>query len=154
MDTHRTTMARQIADVATKFQLERTGHAPQSVTVVFGEDTLVITLHGALSSAEKVLAQTASGATLVQEYHRQLFASSSEALRLEIKRITGIEVSEAAAEVEPATGTVVHAFATGTMVQVFHLARCLPEDDSANEGPSPGNLPKSSPDVHRISTKR
>jgi len=58
----------------------------------------------------------------VQEFHRQLFASSVDSLRKEIKRITGVEVREAAAEVETKTGTVVHAFTSGTMVQVFLLA--------------------------------
>jgi uncharacterized protein YbcI len=125
MDTFPPTIASQIAEVARDFQRQRTGHAPQSVAVTFGDDTLVITLHGALSPAEQVMAQTAAGAALVQEYHRQLFAGSSEALRQEIKRITGQEVREAAAEVEPATGVVVHAFTTGTMVQVFHLAQRL-----------------------------
>jgi len=128
MDTLRTTMARQIAEVASAFQQELTGHRPESVTVVLGEDTLVITLHGALSPAEKVLARSAAGAAQVQEYHRQLFGSSSDVLRREIKRITGVDVQEAAAEVEPATGAVVHAFTTGTMVQVFHLAKRLPEE--------------------------
>jgi hypothetical protein len=56
------------------------------------------------------------------------FASSSDAFRQEIKRITGVEVEEAAAEIEPATGSVVHAFTTGTMVQVFHFAKHLPMD--------------------------
>jgi len=125
METPKTTMAQQIADAARAFQLQRTGHAPQSVTVVFGDDTLVITLHGALSPAEKVLARSAAGAAQVQEFHRQLFATSSAALQREIERITGLAVREAAAEVEPATGTVVHAFTTGTMVQVFHLAKPL-----------------------------
>jgi uncharacterized protein YbcI len=123
MDTLQTTIvARQIAEAASKFQEQQTGHAPQSVTVVLGEDTLVITLYGALSPAEKVLAQSAAGAAQVQEFHRQLFASSSAALRQEIKRITGRDVQQAAAEVEPATGAVVHAFTTGNMVQVFHFA--------------------------------
>jgi uncharacterized protein YbcI len=125
MDKLSPTIAGQIAAVASTFQRQRTGHAPQSVTVTFGDDTLVITLHGALSPAEQVMAQTTAGAALVQEYHRQLFAGSSEALRQEIKRITGLEVREAAAEIEPATGVVVHAFTTGTMVQVFHLAQRL-----------------------------
>jgi uncharacterized protein YbcI len=145
-------MATQIADVATRFQRDRTGHAPQAVTVVFGEDTVVITLHGALSAAEKVLAQTAPGAALVQEYHRQLFASSSEALQLEIRRITGIEVSEAAAEVEPATGTVIHAFTTGTMVQVFHLARRLSAANFEHVDSVPRPFPSSPVDVNRLST--
>lgn len=135
MGTEKTTMARQIAEAASHFQQQRTGHAPLSVTVVLGADTLVITLHGALSAAEKVMAQSASGAALVQEYHRQLFASSSDALRQEIKRITGLEVQEAAAEIEPATGAVVHAFTTGNMVQVFHLVKHLP----AGGAPVPGD---------------
>jgi uncharacterized protein YbcI len=117
------TMAQQIAQAAMNFQQQRTGHAPDSVTVVLSEDTLVVTLHGALSKAEKALAKSAEGATKVQEFHRQLFSSSSEALRQEIKKITGVEVRESAAEVETATGAVVQAFTTGTMVQVFLLAQ-------------------------------
>lgn len=134
MDDARTSIAQQVADAAGVFQKQQTGHAPQSVSVVFGLDTLVITLHGALSPAEKIMAQTAAGATLVQEYHRQLFAGSSEALRREIKRITGMEVQEAAAEIEPASGTVVHAFTTGNMVQVFHLAK-RPSENLNDDSP-------------------
>ena len=59
----------------------------------------------------------------MQEFHRQLFINSSQSLREEIQRITGVEVREAAAEVEPTTGAVVCAFASGTMVQVFLLNR-------------------------------
>jgi uncharacterized protein YbcI len=86
----------------------------------------VITLHGALSPAEKALAQTADGAAQVEEFHRQLFTNSFDSLRQEIKKITGVEVREAAAEVESTTGTVVKAFTTGTVVQVFLLAGSVP----------------------------
>jgi uncharacterized protein YbcI len=126
MKTNSDNLAEQIAEAASRFQQKRTGHAPKSVTVVFGQDTLVITLHGALSPAEKALAQSAAGAAQVQEFHRQLFASSSDAFCRDIKRICGREVQEAAAEVEPATGSVVHAFTTGAMVQVFHFAERHP----------------------------
>jgi uncharacterized protein YbcI len=115
------TMAEQVAKAARAFQWERTGHAPKAVTVVLSQDTLVITLHGALTPAEQAIARNPAGATQVQAFHRQLFASSVEALRQEIRRITGVDVREAAAEVETATGTVVHAFTSGTMVQVFLL---------------------------------
>jgi uncharacterized protein YbcI len=91
------------------------------VTVVLGEDTLVVTLHEALTAAERALSATPDGAAQVQKFHRELFASASEGLRQEIRRITGREVREAAAEVDPATGAVVHVFTTGTMVQVFQL---------------------------------
>ena len=57
----------------------------------------------------------------MQEFHRQLFRTSADMLRQEIKRITGREVREATAEIETATGAVVHAFTTGAMVQMFLL---------------------------------
>ncbi len=47
-------------------------------------------------------------------------------LRQEIKRITGAEAREAAVEVDPAGGTVVKVFTTGSVVHVFLLARSLP----------------------------
>jgi uncharacterized protein YbcI len=126
MKTSNAIIAEQIAQVASTFQQQRTGHAPKAVSVIFSDDTLVITLHEALTLAEKSLAESATGAARVQEFHRQLFSHSSEALREEIKRITGRIVREAVAEVEPASGAVVHAFTTGTMVQIFLLAPAAP----------------------------
>ena len=126
METLQESMAQQIARAASAFEKQRTGHPPKSVTVVLSEETMVITLHGVLSPAEKVLAKTAAGAQQLQEFHRQLFANSSEPLRQEIKRITGVDVREATAEVESTTGTVVQVFTTGTMVQVFLLAHSVP----------------------------
>ena len=116
------TMAQQIAQAAIAFEQRRTGnYVPKSVSVVLSEGTLVVTLHDALSPAERELAKTPAGAVQVQEFHRQLFASSSDALRQEINRITGMKVREATAEVEPTSGAVVQAFTTGTVVQVFLL---------------------------------
>src|SRR5689334_18321774 len=121
MDVVPLTMTQRLAEIASTMQTQRTGHAPRSVSVVLGEDTLVVTLRDALTPAEKALVKSAEGAARVQEFHRQLFANSSDDFRNEIKRITGRDVRESMAEIEPATGTVVHAFTTGTMVQVFEL---------------------------------
>ncbi|HEX4056081.1 MAG TPA: DUF2294 domain-containing protein [Tepidisphaeraceae bacterium] len=120
------TMAQQIAHAATAFQQQRTGHEPKSVSVVLSGDTLVVTLHGALSPAEQAMAQSPEGAAKVQEFHRQLFHNASDKLRQEIKRITGMEVREATAEVEPKTGALVEVFTSGTMVQVFLLSGEVP----------------------------
>jgi uncharacterized protein YbcI len=127
-------VARQIAQAAIAFQQKHTGHAPVSVTVVLGADTLVITFHGALSLAEQSLAKTAEGAVQVQRFHRELFKNSCEPLRQEIKRITGVDVREAIAEVEPTTGAVVQVFTTGSMVQVFQLAQHVPADNWSGNG--------------------
>lgn len=122
MESEELTMAERIARAARDFQQQRTGHVPKAVTVVLSNDTLVITLHEALTPAERALAKTSAGAAKVQEFHRQLFAQAAASLIAEIKRITGVEVREAAAEIETITGTVVQAFTSGTMVQVFQLA--------------------------------
>ena len=119
------TMAQRVADAVTTFQTERTGHAPKTVTVVLNDDTLVVTLHEALSPAEIVLSQSPEGANFVRDFHRRLFDSSVCALRAEIDRITGVPIREAAVEVETGTGAVEHAFASGTMVQVFRLANSI-----------------------------
>jgi uncharacterized protein YbcI len=128
MDKPTSTMAQQIAQLASAFQEQRTGHVPQSVAVVLSGNTLVITLHGALSRAEKDLARSPEGAAQVQEFHRQLFANASDSLRQEIKKITGVEVREATTEVAATTGAVVQVFTTGTMVQMYLLSHSVPGD--------------------------
>jgi uncharacterized protein YbcI len=134
-------IAEQVAQVANRLQAQRTGHQPKAVTVVLSDDTLVVTLHDALTPAEKALAQSEKGAAQVQDFHRQLFANSVEELRQEIERITGRKVRESAAEIETQTGSVVHVFTTGAMVQVFLLTppsgsdqQATAADDQTNEG--------------------
>jgi uncharacterized protein YbcI len=122
MNSSGMTMAQHVARVARDFQQRRTGHAPKSVTVIFSDGTLVVTLHEVLTPAELALARTQAGADQVREFHRALFQSSVGELRQEIERITGVPVREAAAEVETDTGSVVHVFTSGTMVQVFQLS--------------------------------
>jgi uncharacterized protein YbcI len=137
MDKCHPSMARQIAQAAIAFEQRRSGNLdPKPVTVVLCEGTLVITLHGALSPAEKAMAQSPAGAAQVQEFHRQLFESSSDRLRQQITRITGIEVREATAQIEPASGAVVQTFTTGAVVQVFLLAGNAPTETWSGTAPA------------------
>ena len=110
MDISNAAIAQEIGHAANAFEQRRTGHRPKSVTVVLGNETLVVTLYGALSPAEVALVKSPAGAARMQEFHRQLFATSSEPLCGEIKRITGVEVRQATTEIETATGTVVQVF--------------------------------------------
>lgn len=128
MDPPERTTAQRIAEAASEFEKRRTGHSPHSVTVVLSGETLVVTLHGALSPAERALAITPTGAAELQSYRRRLFDTSAAAFRQEIKDITGVEVREVAAEVEPTTGAVVTVFTTGTVVQVFLLTNGVATD--------------------------
>ena len=119
------TMAQRVELAAAESQQIRAGHVPTAVTATVSDNVLVITLHDALSKAEKALAQTAEGAAQVQDFHRRLFQSSVDVLRSEIKRITGVAVREAAVEIETSTGAVIQTFTSGTMVQVFQLAGAI-----------------------------
>jgi uncharacterized protein YbcI len=134
MANSKSNTAQQIAQAASAFEMRRTGQVPKAVTVVLSDKTLVITLHGALSPAEQELSKTAAGAAQVQEFHRQLFASASDSLRKEIRRITGVDVREATAEVEPSTGTIVGVFTSGTTVQVYLLAHPVTSDTWSGDG--------------------
>ena len=115
------TIAQKIRVAVTAYQKQITGHAPAEVTVVLSDDTIAITLHDALSPAEKMLAAKPAGAAQVQEFHRQLFLNSSALLKQEIQRITGRQVRDAAVEVETNDGSVMHVFTSGAVVQVFLL---------------------------------
>ncbi len=139
-------MAQEVAQAVMTFQEQTTGHAPKAVTVVLSQDTLVITMHDALSPAEKDMAKSPEGAAKVQEFHRQLFSTASKSLRDEIKRITGVNVRDAVTEVEPRTGAMVCAFASGTVVQVFQLAQGLLADTWNKSVPI--EQPKSASSIH------
>ena len=130
MNSPTSIMARQIAQVASTMEQLRTGHFPVTVTVVLSDEILVVTLHEGMTLAEKALAKTAVGAAQVQHFHKELFSNSSDPLRLEINRISGRVVREAATEIEPISGSVVHAFTTGTMVKVFLLTDSSPSREA------------------------
>jgi uncharacterized protein YbcI len=128
MQDQQLTMPQRIAKSAGELEFKRTGMMPERVTATQNDGTLVITLYGALSPAERSLAKTAAGALQVKEFHRELFTSNAAELREAIKLITGVEVGEATSEVEPETGTVVTVFVTGTIVQVFLLKQAIPAE--------------------------
>ncbi len=127
MNESKSQMTQQLAQVARTLQQKRTGVAPTAATAIVSENTLVVTMEDALTPAEKALVRTPQGAAQVREFHRQLFASSSESMREQIKTITGRGVREATAEIETDAGAIAHAFKSGAMVQVFFLT---PEVDS------------------------
>lgn len=131
MDESGSSFSEQIARAALELEQQRTGHTPKSVTVILCDDSLVITLHGALTPAERAMAQDAAGAAQLQQLHEALFAGSSGRLRDAIQRITGLAVRDAGAGSE--ASAVIRVFPTGTVVQVFLLSgRVSPESWSGS----------------------
>jgi uncharacterized protein YbcI len=111
--------AQRIAHAARAYERQRTGHGPTSVSVVLCDDTLVLTVQGALSEAERALARGPDGAAQVQAFHTQLLSHAAITLRREIEQITGAKVCEVSAEIDPNAGTIVKVFTTGASVQIF-----------------------------------
>lgn len=64
-EVRRAEFSKELAQIALSMQSERTGHTPKAVTVVASEETVVLTLHEALTPAEKILARSESGAAKV-----------------------------------------------------------------------------------------
>lgn len=126
MDATHSEIAREIAFAASAFELLVTGHSPQSVTVVLSDQTLVITLHGALSQEERDLSKFPEGAAEIQATHQRLIATKAESFLKEIGRITGATVLRATSEVAVTTSAVVSMSAPGTKVHVFLLGGSAP----------------------------
>jgi len=126
-------LAAQIGRAAMRLEQQRTGLTPKSVTVLLCDESLVIVLHGALSPAERAVAQDAAGATRLQALHEGLFAGASEQLREEIRRITGLSVRSSSDGGGSEANAVIRVFPTGTVVQVFLLSgRVSPESWSGS----------------------
>jgi uncharacterized protein YbcI len=119
MNTANPTAAQRIAQAMVAFQHEQTGHTSRSVVVVLRDDMMVVTLNAVLSPTELALGQTPEGTDGVQTLDCRPFKTATDSVREVIRRITGVEVQETAAEAEPATGTVVKVFTSGIAVQAF-----------------------------------
>ena len=132
------TIGSKIARAARAFEKRRTTHGRKWVPVFMNEDTIVIALHGFLTAAEKALAQSPAGAAQVREFHRRLFTNVSAALHRKIKKITGMEVRDTTAEIDPTTGSVVQVFTTDTVGEEFPLA---PGESAEDPGSETGSAP-------------
>lgn len=108
----------QIAQGVWDFELERTGYAPEAVSVVLNNDILVIKRHRALAPAERFLAATDDW---LHGFPRDRLISPSDTIWQDIERITGREFYECTAETEHFASNIQHVFATGALVQVFRL---------------------------------
>ena len=126
MHQSRGNIGQTIARAARACEERRTKHGREWVAVFLNEDTIVIALHGTLTAAEKTLARSPAGAAQVRDYHRRLFADAPATLRRKIKSVTGMEVRDTTAEVEPATGSVVHLLTTDAVGEEYPPASCGP----------------------------
>jgi hypothetical protein len=99
-------VAQQIARVAAAFVCQRTGHVPGAVEVAQDDETLVITLHDARALPEQVQLRQAEGTAELHEVYRALFTETSDWLRQEVERITGLKMGAVTVTGKALTGAV------------------------------------------------
>ena len=102
--------------------------------MILSENTLVITLHGALSPAEKALAKSPAAPPRCKSFTGSCLSTPPTRCATKSSELPGSRWREATAEVEPTSGTVVQVFTTGTVVQVFLLASSVPAGTWSGNG--------------------
>jgi hypothetical protein len=108
------------------------------VDVTQSDETLVITLRNMLATAGGGPTRPTDEAVNAHEFYRELFAESSDWLRREISRITGLEVGAVTGTVEAATGAVVVLLRVVRVPGAFGRLKELPEAGSAQGLPDAG----------------
>ncbi|MFM8635571.1 MAG: Na-translocating system protein MpsC family protein [Planctomycetia bacterium] len=119
-------LARQVALATGSFEHLLLGRAPTSVSVVAHDEWMVVNVHESLSPLERRLARDEAGRTRVQEYHRELFESTLDALRDHVRQATGVTLQSGMAHVEPATGSLLKTLSTHATIELFLLGDGLP----------------------------
>jgi uncharacterized protein YbcI len=122
MDPLPSSITQKIAHAARACEQRQTKQGRDWVAVFLLEDTIVIALHGSLTTAEQVLVQSPAGVTQVRAFHQHLFTNVSATLVQDVKRITGMEVRDTEADILETTGSVVQVLTTDTMREKFLLA--------------------------------
>lgn len=117
--------ARRIADAVKTFELESEGFLIRDITVVVVNRTLIIVFEGGLNALERTLAQSASGAAQVEEYHQRLFARGPRTLWNEIQNVLGLNDAEGSDDHHESSMSCVKVFTSGTVVHVCPLSKSM-----------------------------
>lgn len=93
-----------ISKAVVQYEVEQMGRGPADVRTYVIGDAIFIRLKGLLTLAERQLAQTEEGRTLIQDHRRQLVQASRSALERSIEEITGSHVLSLFTDVSTETG--------------------------------------------------
>jgi len=120
-------LARQVARAAATFEHRLLGRGPRSISVVAGEDWMVVSLHERLSPVECRIAAAARGASRVRGFHREVFDGTLDAFVEHVGRTTGVTLQSGVIDVDASTGSVLKTFTTRRDIDLFLLGQGLPD---------------------------
>ncbi|MGQ9681320.1 MAG: DUF2294 domain-containing protein [Anaerolineae bacterium] len=93
-----------ISKAVVQFEVEQMGRGPADVRSYVIGDAIFIRLKGMLTPAERQLAQSEEGRTLIKDLRRQLVEASRTALERMIEDVTGSKVLSLFTDVSTETG--------------------------------------------------
>ena len=93
-----------ISKAVVQFEVEQMGRGPADVRSYVIGDAIFIRLKGMLTPAERQLAQSEEGRTLIKDLRRQLVEASRRALERMIEDATGSKVLSLFTDVSTETG--------------------------------------------------
>lgn len=97
-----------------QFEKEYMGRGPIDARTHIVEDLILVRLRGMMTPAEKKLAETKDGRTLVKETRRQLFESSLALLEEIVQRVTGTTLVSLHTDMSTRTGERIVVFTVDT----------------------------------------
>lgn len=107
-------LRQQIAAAVSDFQRTQMAVSCESVAVDFHDETLVVTLRGATSPAERDYARNREARELLEKFYHQLFEVIKPILEARIQEITRRQVQRSRLDIDPESGTgVILATLTG-----------------------------------------
>jgi uncharacterized protein YbcI len=93
-----------ISKAIVQFEVEQMGRGPADVRSYVIGDAIFVRLKGLLTPAERQLAQSEEGRTLIKDLRRQLVEASRSALERAIEEVTGSHVVSLFTDVSTETG--------------------------------------------------
>jgi uncharacterized protein YbcI len=101
-----------------KLEKEYLGRGPLDARTFFVDDMILVRLRGVMTQAEKKLAESEHGRTLIKETRRQLFETSRSLLESAVKEILGFEVLSFHSDISTKTGERIVVLTVNTKVHI------------------------------------
>lgn len=103
MDTQES-LKQRVVEAVVKFEKDQMSVTPESVSVDFHPNAVVVTLQGATCPAEKQYARNKQARALLEGFYSQVFDATKPILEASIEDILGHRVERSRLSVDPESG--------------------------------------------------
>lgn len=93
-----------ISKAIVQFEVEQMGRGPADVRTYIFTDAIFVRLKGLLTPAERKLAQSEEGRSLIKDHRRQLVEASRPVIEEAVEEITGSKVVSLFTDISTKTG--------------------------------------------------